>query len=300
MAVQTEDLIAFQAVAREGSFGRAASSLLVSQPAVSERMARLEREMGATLFIRGARGTTLTVAGEHLLPYATRTVDLLDEAVASVGLSEGSPRFRVAVHVTFAHRVVPLVLAAVGPLRRSIKLRDAHSDEIIAMLLDGVADVGFVVPAARPRPLRFLTLPADPVVCVCAPSHPLAGRGVALSDLGDEHRLAFNRWGAGAEQFVDRLRAAGLPEWRWTECSDALTALDLARTQLHIAVVPASVASERLASGEVLRLDLRPAPKWSMPLVMACRASDESDPAVQSIRAAVQDLRRGRHRNDLR
>ena len=117
MAAQTEDLIAFLAVAREGSFGRAASSLLVSQPAVSERMARLEREMGATLFVRGARGTTLTLAGEHLLPYATRTIDLLDEAAAAVGVSEGSPRLRVAVHVTFAHRVVPLVLNAVEPLR---------------------------------------------------------------------------------------------------------------------------------------------------------------------------------------
>jgi DNA-binding transcriptional LysR family regulator len=294
MALQTEDLSAFLAVVREGSFGRAASALGMSQPAVSERMARLEREVGATLFTRGARGTTLTQPGEQLLPYANRVSGLLQEAADAVRVFDAAPRLRIAVHVTFAHRAVPLVLAALAGLRRSVKVRDAHSDEIIAMLLDDVTDVGFVVPMARPRPLQFLALPPDPVVGVCAPGHPLAGRRVSLSDLaGGEHRLAFNRWGSGASEFVTRLVTAGVPEWCWTECSDALTALDLARAHGHVALVPTSVASERLARHDVIRLDLRPAPRWSMPLVLAHRTSDHSDPAVTAIRAAAHALRPG-------
>jgi DNA-binding transcriptional LysR family regulator len=291
MPIQTEDLAALLAVVREGSFGRAASALGVSQPAVSERMARLEREVGSTLFARGARGTTLTPAGEQLLPYAHRATGLLREAVEAVRAFDAAPRLRVAVHVTFAHRAVPLVLSALAGLRRSIKVRDAHSDEIISMLLDGVADVGFVVPITRPRPLRFLSLPADPVVCVCAPTHPLAGRRVTLPDLAlGEHRLAFNRWGSGASDFVTRLHDAGVPEWCWTECSDAVTALDLARAHGHVALVPASVASERLSRHDVIRLDLRPAPKWSMPLVLAHRASDEYELAVAAIRTVARAL----------
>src|SRR5580704_2177847 len=107
MALQSDDLAMFLVVAREGSFGRAASALLVSQPAVSERMARLEREVGATLFTRGARGTTLTAAGEHLVPYANRVSELMGEAVSSVRTLDSAPLLRVAVHATFAHRALP-------------------------------------------------------------------------------------------------------------------------------------------------------------------------------------------------
>jgi DNA-binding transcriptional LysR family regulator len=291
MTVQTDDLAAFVAVAREGSFGRAASALLVSQPAISERMARLERALGATLFTRSARGTTLTGAGQQLLPFANRTLELLREAADAVQSVEEAPRLRVSVHVTFAPRVVPLVLEALAGVPRSIKLRDAHSDEIVAMLLDGVTDIGFVVAGARPRPLTFVTLPPDPVICVCAATHEFGARPVALSELGrGTHRLAFNRWGDGAGDFVKRLQRAGVAEWRWVECSDALTALALAHSEGFVALVPASVAAERLDSGELVRCEVGPLPKWSLPLSLAYRTGDANDPAVIAIHQSVQRL----------
>jgi len=290
MAIETADMAVFLAVVREGSFGRAASSMLVSQPAVSERIARLERAVGAELFTRGARGVTLTAAGERLVPYASRAHSLLDEAAEAVRSTADAPPLRVAVHVTFAHRAVPLVLDAIGELRRRIKVRDAHSDEIIAMLLDGVTDIGFVLGGARPRPLRFVALPDDPVICVCAPSHPLATRpSVSLRALAD-HRLALNRWGPGASAFLDKLKAAGAPEWRWTECSDAVTATRLARHHNHIALVTASIAADELESHTLVRLNLRPQPQWSIPLVLAHRERDQLEPAVASVRAAARRL----------
>ncbi len=154
------------------------------------------------------------------------------------------------MHATFAHRVVPLVLRSLGTIHRSVKVRDAHSDTIIAALLDGGCDAGFVVPGARPRPLRFVALPPDPVVAVVAPSHPLAGASATMSDLAG-HRVAFNRFGTGAEEFVERLRKAGVPEWRWTECSDAVTALHLAAQDDHVALVTKSLADVHAAQGTV-------------------------------------------------
>jgi DNA-binding transcriptional LysR family regulator len=292
MALQTDDIAWFLAVVREGSFGRAASSLLVSQPAVSDRMARLERDAGAVLFQRSARGATLTPAGEAFVPYAERTLALLDEAVASVGALDGAPRFRVAVHTTFAHRAVDLVLASLGSLRRNITVRDAHTDTIVAMLMDGACDVGFVVPGARPRPLRFVPLPPDPVLAVVAPSHPLAGTAPALHDLAD-HRVAFNRFGSGAAEFVERLRRAGVPEWQWTECSDALTALHLAAHHGHVALVTRSVAESHGAATGVVPLRLQRVPRWTMALSLAYRTSDRDEPAVRAVRRAVERLFRG-------
>jgi DNA-binding transcriptional LysR family regulator len=293
MTIQTDDITVFLAVVREGSFGRAASSLLVSQPAISDRMARLEQEVGASLFHRSTRGAALTPAGDAFLPYAQRTVDLLDDAAATLHALDESPRLRVAVHATFAHRVVPLVLRSLGALHRSVKVRDAHSDTIIAALLDGGCDAGFVVPGARPRQLRFVALPPDPVVAVVAPTHPLAGRTATLHDLVG-HRVAFNRFGTGAAEFVDRLRSAGVPEWSWTECSDAVTALHLAAQDGHVAMVTKTLADVQAATGTVRHLALRPPQRWTVPLTFAYRRSDQAEPAIAAIRSAVERLSRRR------
>jgi DNA-binding transcriptional LysR family regulator len=293
MTIQTDDIACFMAVVREGSFGRAASSLLVSQPAVSERIARLEREAGASLFQRSARGTTLTPAGESLVPYAQRTLELLDDAVTTIRSLDEAPRFRVAVHTTFAHRAIDLVLRSLSPpLRRSIKLRDAHTDMIIAMLMDGACDIGFIVPATRPRSLRFVALPADPVVAVVAPSHPLAGRSAHMTDLA-EHRIAFNRFGTGATAFVERLHKAQVPEWRWTECSDAVTALHLAADHGHVAMVTKSLADSHIGAA-VVALRLSPVPRWTMPLMLAYRQGDHDEPAIAAVRTTMEALGRPR------
>lgn len=286
MGFDMEDMTVFLAVVREGSFGRAATSLMMSQPSVSDRVAQLERTLGITLFSRGPRGTVPTPAGEQLLPYARRVLDLFDEATRAVRDRERLPALRVGVHATFAHRAVPLVLEALGDQRRRVTVRDAHSDQVVAMLLDGVVDVGFILPGARPRPLRFVRLPTDPVVAVCAPSHPLAGRLVGIKALA-AHRLALNRWGSGAEEFLARLRVAGLPEWQVTECSDGHTALTLARSHGHVAFVTTSLAAAELANGAVTRLSLTPGSNWSVPLALAYRVADRDDQVIADLHRAV-------------
>jgi DNA-binding transcriptional LysR family regulator len=241
------------------------------------------------LFVRTARGATLTPAGEAFVPYAERTLTLLDDAVTAVRSFDEAPRFRVAVHTTFAQRVVPLVLRSLASLRRSVTVRDAHSDAIVSMLLDGACDVG--LPGARPRPLRFTPLPPDPVVAVVAPSHPLSGTTASDADLGG-HRVAFNRFGTGAGAFVERLRRAGVPPAYWTECSDAVTALHLAAWDAHVALVTKSLADAYVASGRVVVLPLRPSVRWHMPLSLASRLSDDEDPAIVAVREAVTRLSR--------
>ena len=204
---------AFLAVVREGSFGRAATTLFVSQPSVSDRIIRLEQTVGAQLFSRTNRGATLTPAGERFLPYAQRTVALVLEAGEAARSEEQPQELRVAVHSTLSNRAIPLVVDALAELPRVLRFREAHSDEIVAMLLDGVADVGFVLPVTPARGLRYVALRPDPVVCVCAPTHALAAkRSIWLETLSDQY-VALNVWGTDAERFVERLERAGVPAW---------------------------------------------------------------------------------------
>src|SRR2546428_10534439 len=84
-------LEAFSEVARLGNVSRAAETLSVTQPALTARLQGLERELGVDLFVRGARGMTLTDAGRALLPYAQRAIaHLLDGQNAIEDLRSGT------------------------------------------------------------------------------------------------------------------------------------------------------------------------------------------------------------------
>ncbi|MFE9440883.1 LysR family transcriptional regulator [Streptomyces sp. NPDC006602] len=78
-------LRAFLAVAEELHFTRAAARLYVAQQALSRDVRRLERDLGAELFVRSTRRVTLTADGERLVPYARRVLQAQDELLAAFG-----------------------------------------------------------------------------------------------------------------------------------------------------------------------------------------------------------------------
>ncbi|HNP72270.1 MAG TPA: LysR family transcriptional regulator, partial [Kouleothrix sp.] len=81
--MDTEQLVMFERIAREGSFSRAAWALGVAQPTVSARVQALERAVGGQLFVRGSRGVALTDLGASFLPFARRALEVLDAGVAA-------------------------------------------------------------------------------------------------------------------------------------------------------------------------------------------------------------------------
>lgn len=80
LSLTLDELVAFLALHRTGSFTRAARTVHISQPGLSARIDRLERALGQRLVDRSTRPVRLTPAGEFLLPYATTAVDLLHDA----------------------------------------------------------------------------------------------------------------------------------------------------------------------------------------------------------------------------
>ncbi len=89
----------FQTVAQEGSISRAAALLYLSQPAVSQHIRTLEKEMGVTLLERGRRGVTLTPAGEVFLEYARQLLHLSREARESTQLAARSGKDIQYLHI---------------------------------------------------------------------------------------------------------------------------------------------------------------------------------------------------------
>lgn len=285
MGIDLRDLAVFLAVDRQGSFGRAATELMVSQPAISERIRHLERAVGRRLFDRTARGAVLTAAGTALLPYAQRCVGLGDEALEAARRAEASPPLVLAVHSTFALRTVPLVLDGLGDLERRVSIRDVHSEHVASLVLDGVADLGFAISATVPRGLTVVRLAADNIVCAVGRDHPLLQASRAsIADLG-QSVLAVNAWGDGSTDFLTKLRSGGVADWRIRYCADASTALALAKDHGHVAFVTRS-AVELVEGVEIVRMSaLR---GWSVRLELLHRRSDQSDPVVKAVSAAVR------------
>jgi DNA-binding transcriptional LysR family regulator len=87
----------FREVARRGSFAAAAEALCFTPSAVSQQIAALEREIGAKLFERGARGVRLTDPGERLLAHADAVLDRLAQAEADLesGVEQRGHRLRL-------------------------------------------------------------------------------------------------------------------------------------------------------------------------------------------------------------
>ena len=95
-AMDTRDLATFATVARLGGMGRAARALNTVQSNVTQRVRRLEDQLGVALFERSRSGARLTAAGERLMPYANRLDALLEEA-SRAARDDGSPRGTLVV-----------------------------------------------------------------------------------------------------------------------------------------------------------------------------------------------------------
>lgn len=232
----------------------------------------------------------LTPAGERFLPYAKRIVGLMSEGANVARTTDRPEPIRVGVHSTFVRQAVSLIVEALDDERWTISIRDAHTDLVIEMLLDGVLDVGFVLAGGWPPQLRFVPLQPDPVLCVCASGHTLARRRrVSVSSLSP-YKVAFNRWGSGVDEMLSLLESADVPVWKWTECPDSTTAVYLAQHHGYVAFVGSSFVEDDIAAGRMSRVHLQRSTKWSVGLTLANPSKDAKSPAVELIARAARSL----------
>jgi DNA-binding transcriptional LysR family regulator len=183
-------------VALKGSFSAAAESLSFTQSAVSQQVAALEREAGAVLVERSARGVRLTDAGEAVVRHAECILAKLAEAEAELeaiaGLRGG--RVRMAAFESAAGTIMPIAISRFADLHPGVELSMALMDQedSIPALRAGDIDLAITVGTAAPGDsegdgVSHYHLLEDPMYLVLPQHHPLARkRGVRLADLADE------------------------------------------------------------------------------------------------------------------
>ncbi len=138
----------FDAVARNGHFGRAAEVCAISQPAISVQIKDLERILGTPLFERGAREVRLTRAGEDLLPRARHILESVDQLsdIARASTGQALARLRLGIIPTIAPYLLPKCIAALTTQNPGLDLhvRETLTPKLVQELAEGKIDAAIL------------------------------------------------------------------------------------------------------------------------------------------------------------
>jgi DNA-binding transcriptional LysR family regulator len=190
-ALNLDQLETFLALARCGSFTRAAGELHLSQPAVSRHIQKLERELGTPLLTRRRGRIELSQAGERVRSYAEDVAGGYDRLVADLGQqpSRLAGELRIIASTTPGEFLVPGFVSAftASHPRVSPRIQIADSAEVVAQLRSRKADVGFSGAKLPGRDLVHRHIATDEIVLAVPPLHSFAGRpSVELSELAGQ------------------------------------------------------------------------------------------------------------------
>ncbi len=236
----------FVAVAEAASFTRAARTLHVSQPAVSEAVRQLERSLDVTLFARSHRPIALTDAGRALLNDGRGLLAAAQVATARVRrVAAGvEDEITIASTQTLSEGFIPKL---VGRLQRRVPQRRTHhrpgwTSDVTGLVESGRATVGFVRHAPRVMGLYQATLDHEPVVACLALDHRLAAASkLSLWELASERWAVMDPVMAprSFEAFASSCVAAGFEP----EIAELVAAADFSA---------AETTYKRVATGEVV------------------------------------------------
>ncbi|MGC4954198.1 LysR family transcriptional regulator [Actinomadura citrea] len=270
--MESRQLEYFRAVARELHFTRAAESLQIAQPALSQQIRKLERQLGIALFERNNHRVELTPAGAALLEHAERILsDIAAVEEEMRGWAEGARgRLRLGGTRGPTARLARLLaeFSAEYPAI-DVELREMHTEEMVAGLHAGRLDAAIVVrlpPQDEGRRLDSLPLGEEPLVLITSVSAPLASRyRVPVAALDDFDMVGYPPGSALHEIVLSALADAGATARIRFETRECSTARAMASVGPAVAIVPRSVAEEPGRPVGVVRLD--PEPTWAPSLV---------------------------------
>lgn len=241
-------LRALHAVDAYGSVGAAARALGYTPSAVSQQIAKLERETGTKLLERRGRGVELTDAAQLLVATAGKVLGLVEEAEVALEERRGRPagRLNVAAFPTAARGLLPPVLAELASLYPALELRMVEADPHVSpdMVARGVVDLAVVhdwdiAPLPVPEALTRVPLGEDRCDLLLPPGHPLAAREVlAREDVAAERWIVQPPGSACHDWLMRTLRACGTEPDVAYHAAEYETQVSLVAAGLGVALVP--------------------------------------------------------------
>jgi len=248
-----EQLKAFVEVAELGNFTRAAERLHLAQPSLSRQITALEQDLGTELLHRARLGSTLTVAGESLLPLARRMLADADsvrrELAELAGLQRG--RVRLGATPTLCVSLVAEVLTAFHAAHPAIELHISEhgSRHLLEQLGAGELDLALITTSDSATPERFTVAPLlieELVVISSAGAPPVnGGDSIGLAEVATLPQIVFSPTYDLRATTDTAFRSAGVTPTAVVEGAEMDAVLRFVERGLGVAIVPAMVLIER-------------------------------------------------------
>ena len=287
----------FVAVAEHGHVTRAAESLGIQQPPLSQQIKALEEELGVQLLRRKPRGVELTDAGAIFLERARVILSEVDRAFASTRRTARGEQGRLVVGFTSSapfHPFVPRVIRMFGEASPhvSLVLEESGSSDLVQGLHQEIIDAAFIrSPVDDVVGLFVQPLLQEPMLVALPTGHALAAEGadapLELTQLAPHTFILYKRPGAPGlyDSIITACRGAGFSPRVGQEAPRIVSTLNLVAAGLGVSIVPESL--RRLQMDGVVYRELSESARLTAPLILACRRGENSA-AVQRFIEVVQ------------
>ena len=244
--ISLDDLRAFVAVAKHESFVSAAEELLITPPALSRRIKKLEDFVGDPLFERTTQMVDITPSGRVLLEHAIVLVRDFDSFrdFASRFVNNYAIQIRFACMWSTAGSVVPGLIRDYTRFHENAEfdVQDADAETVARLVLERQVDFGITMRPSEDDNLNFSPLCEDPIILACPPAHALyEKRNVSWRKLINP-RLSRIDWGVvrsinfGA--FSEKLENANIPYAHGAKIYHLSTQLGFLESHLRAVVLP--------------------------------------------------------------
>jgi DNA-binding transcriptional LysR family regulator len=256
---QLEALIA---IVRERGFSRAAEHLARTQPAISIAIKKLEEEVGVPLLDRGRKSIALTDAGEVMLEYAQKIVNLRVEAISSIDELRQLHHGKVAVGANESTSLyfLPNIILAYRQQHRHIKVEvyRTSSEQLSRMVKEHRLD--FAILAYDPQDTQLESFPVlqDELVLIMNPKHLLAKKKkVTVQELGQETFLAHNVKSPARDRVIQFFRDHQVPLNISIELATIETIKRFVEMDLGLAIVPRMCVEEEIRTGKLVTVSIQ-------------------------------------------
>jgi LysR family transcriptional regulator, transcriptional activator of the cysJI operon len=253
-------LRSFLRVAEEGNVTRAAEALYLTQPAVTQHILSLERELGVKLFDRTGKGVRLTAAGDALRAHARRSLADLDECRQVIAdLESGaSGKLTLGAGVTTCIFDLPEWLATLQQTYPGVDVavRTGRSREVTSLVLDREIDLGFITTPQDKPELVIQSLYTEDYALVASARHPLALKTVRLSDLVDVQLILFPPGSAFRDALDRALANAGVTASVRMETDSVEAIKGFVEVGLGVSFLPQSAIEVETRSGKLVPIPI--------------------------------------------
>lgn len=247
--MELRHLIGFVATAEELHFGRAAARLHTAQPALSQQIRHLEKELGVQLFHRNTRSVTLSDAGAAFLGPARQVLADVEIArrAAVLGNSEIAGRVVVGFAGASSRAALPKLARAVRAEQPGIELvlqGQTYAGAALAEVTSGNLDIGFARLPVRDSALSTRVYEYERLVAALPSDHPLAAQEtITVADLAEEPFVTFpgTRGSTVRDALILVCMNAGFTPRIMQEAPDSYTILGLVAAGVGVTITVSSV-----------------------------------------------------------